>query len=129
MLKPPKKTRLFQSVLLIDLMHFFFSSRRRHTRSTRDWSSDVCLPISLARAACHFDVRHEIELCRDHAFALALFAPAALDVEAESPRFVVALHRQRRLREQVADGVRSEERRVGKGCRGRWGRHGGKRKG
>src|SRR5207247_7980228 len=22
--------------------HFFFSSRRRHTRSTRDWSSDVC---------------------------------------------------------------------------------------
>src|SRR5207247_3201034 len=24
------------------LMFFFFSSRRRHTRSTRDWSSDVC---------------------------------------------------------------------------------------
>src|SRR5271167_5045533 len=24
---------------------FFFSSRRRHTRSKRDWSSDVCLPI------------------------------------------------------------------------------------
>src|SRR6266536_5691666 len=23
-------------------MFFFFSSRRRHTRSTRDWSSDVC---------------------------------------------------------------------------------------
>src|SRR5438105_6304695 len=23
-------------------MLFFFSSRRRHTRSTRDWSSDVC---------------------------------------------------------------------------------------
>src|SRR5438874_5256513 len=23
-------------------MHFFFSSRRRHTRSLRDWSSDVC---------------------------------------------------------------------------------------
>src|SRR5699024_6840043 len=22
--------------------HFFFSSRRRHTRSKRDWSSDVC---------------------------------------------------------------------------------------
>src|SRR6478672_12136472 len=28
---------------------FFFSSRRRHTRSDRDWSSDVCLPISRAR--------------------------------------------------------------------------------
>src|SRR5437868_7647472 len=27
-----------------DLAHlgFFFSSRRRHTRSKRDWSSDVC---------------------------------------------------------------------------------------
>src|SRR6266513_5239590 len=23
-------------------MNFFFSSRRRHTRSKRDWSSDVC---------------------------------------------------------------------------------------
>src|SRR5207247_7487853 len=31
---------------------FFFSSRRRHTRSTRDWSSDVCssdLPAGRAR--------------------------------------------------------------------------------
>src|SRR5207247_4993076 len=24
------------------ILFFFFSSRRRHTRSTRDWSSDVC---------------------------------------------------------------------------------------
>src|SRR5699024_11702702 len=24
------------------LVYFFFSSRRRHTRSKRDWSSDVC---------------------------------------------------------------------------------------
>src|SRR5438105_6750690 len=24
------------------VVSFFFSSRRRHTRSTRDWSSDVC---------------------------------------------------------------------------------------
>src|SRR5699024_11682050 len=31
---------------------FFFSSRRRHTRSKRDWSSDVCssdLPANLVR--------------------------------------------------------------------------------
>src|SRR5207247_4267197 len=26
----------------LDGAFFFFSSRRRHTRSTRDWSSDVC---------------------------------------------------------------------------------------
>src|SRR5216684_7621113 len=31
-------------------MLFFFSSRRRHTRCSRDWSSDVCLPISIAHA-------------------------------------------------------------------------------
>src|SRR5690606_40421964 len=29
----------FHAVLLI---YFFFSSRRRHTRFSRDWSSDVC---------------------------------------------------------------------------------------
>src|SRR5438874_8740043 len=26
----------------IERLYFFFSSRRRHTRSLRDWSSDVC---------------------------------------------------------------------------------------
>src|SRR6266702_5089924 len=34
---------LFNGVLAPLL--FFFSSRRRHTRWPRDWSSDVCLPI------------------------------------------------------------------------------------
>src|SRR6266496_4530865 len=28
--------------MLRSLLFFFFSSRRRHTRSLRDWSSDVC---------------------------------------------------------------------------------------
>src|SRR6266704_5789718 len=35
--------------LLNHIILFFFSSRRRHTRSKRDWSSDVCssdLPLS-----------------------------------------------------------------------------------
>src|SRR5699024_11893790 len=27
---------------LVIILIFFFSSRRRHTRSKRDWSSDVC---------------------------------------------------------------------------------------
>src|SRR5699024_11283070 len=39
--------RYFSHVLLLYHLHilvvfFFFSSRRRHTRSKRDWSSDVC---------------------------------------------------------------------------------------
>src|SRR5699024_11333936 len=29
-------------VYLFFFFYFFFSSRRRHTRSKRDWSSDVC---------------------------------------------------------------------------------------
>src|SRR5690242_20830981 len=33
------------------LIFFFFSSRRRHTRSTCDWSSDVCSSDLLAGAA------------------------------------------------------------------------------
>src|SRR5699024_11893766 len=28
--------------LILRFFFFFFSSRRRHTRSKRDWSSDVC---------------------------------------------------------------------------------------
>src|SRR6266403_3463757 len=36
------------------LFFFFFSSRRRHTRSLRDWSSDVC---SSDLAACHWHWR------------------------------------------------------------------------
>src|SRR5206468_50411 len=30
------------AIIVILLSFFFFSSRRRHTRSDRDWSSDVC---------------------------------------------------------------------------------------
>src|SRR5699024_11687107 len=30
------------TIFLFFLLFFFFSSRRRHTRSKRDWSSDVC---------------------------------------------------------------------------------------
>src|SRR6266403_2801516 len=32
---------MYSELLLLSIF-FFFSSRRRHTRSLRDWSSDVC---------------------------------------------------------------------------------------
>src|SRR5690606_39732324 len=32
----------FSSCCLVFFFLFFFSSRRRHTRFSRDWSSDVC---------------------------------------------------------------------------------------
>src|SRR2546421_8898886 len=33
---------VFYVIICICFFFFFFSSRRRHTRSDRDWSSDVC---------------------------------------------------------------------------------------
>src|SRR2546429_4597848 len=33
---------ILPSVCASDDLFFFFSSRRRHTRCSRDWSSDVC---------------------------------------------------------------------------------------
>src|SRR5699024_11471810 len=43
---------LFAVVTVVFLFSFFFSSRRRHTRSKRDWSSDVC---SSDLELCGFD--------------------------------------------------------------------------
>src|SRR2546429_5827054 len=44
---------------------FFFSSRRRHTRCSRDWSSDVC-----SSDLCHVD------LCAQHGSAIGQLAVA-----------------------------------------------------
>src|SRR6266702_3770648 len=49
-------------------MCFFFSSRRRHTRWPRDWSSDVCSSDLEAALA---DYQHALDLNHDH--------PAVLD--------------------------------------------------
>src|SRR5438876_9541506 len=38
---------------MVDLDSFFFSSRRRHTRWTGDWSSDVCSSDLLAAEYAH----------------------------------------------------------------------------
>src|SRR3712207_9195326 len=48
---------------------FFFSSRRRHTRYWRDWSSDVC-SSDLVEAGydprmAYFEVLHELKLIVD----------------------------------------------------------------
>src|SRR2546421_5197043 len=97
----------FLDVTLV--LFFFFSSRRRHTRSDRDWSSDVCSsdlrfsPTS-ARRITSTDALARREVFGGHAVAL----PVAPD-----HRFAVPFRRLRSF-------VRSEERRVGKECRSRW---------
>src|SRR6266487_5864374 len=51
---------VFYFMLFVGIIcFFFFSSRRRHTRWTGDWSSDVCssdLVIWIARQYAHHDV-------------------------------------------------------------------------
>src|SRR5438132_10816231 len=87
------------------MLQFFFSSRRRHTRSLCDWSSDVCssdlfvaLPVVLAAAALRLPiVIHE----------QTMVPGLANRVGARFARRIAV--------------TRSEERRVGKECRTRWG--------
>src|SRR5690606_27965732 len=55
------------SDLVVYVLFFFFSSRRRHTRFSRDWSSDVC-SSDLFATAFNGDVR----LCVSHEFAQEL---------------------------------------------------------
>src|SRR3712207_6972882 len=90
-----------------------FSSRRRHTRYWRDWSSDVC-SSDLERQRLHLVRRHERqEVVPDQLVAVAVARAVAVRLEPEVLRArVVAI---------VLEGVeRSEERRVGKECRSRW---------
>src|SRR5207249_5619266 len=93
------EVQLFYIILYYDIFFFyffffFFSSRRRHTRSKRDWSSDVCSS----------DLGHPTS--REHegagraAMAVAIAAVLLGGCQERS--------------------ARSEERRVGKECRSRW---------
>src|SRR2546429_7667307 len=55
---------------------FFFSSRRRHTRCSRDWSSDVCssdLRVRLAVDAVKEFFLVQKEVAGKHALAVKLF--------------------------------------------------------
>src|SRR5947209_11224670 len=70
---------------------FFFSSRRRHTRYWRDWSSDVC-SSDLPGQNC-------------------ILGPA---------RGCLSLIIVDRKSDHLLRHERSEERRVGKECRSRW---------
>src|SRR5207247_5866332 len=97
---------------------FFFSSRRRHTRSTRDWSSDVCssdlFPVLHWRIVTARDFNQAIQFGGDSGcgFVPVMVVGAGADTEFDLvPRL---------LTRQPAS-FRSEERRVGKECRSRCG--------
>src|SRR5207248_6183042 len=100
------------------VLSFFFSSRRRHTRSYGDWSSDCALPISgkflFGDAPTGADVCLIPQLYNARRFNVPLDAyPTLLRAEENANRlqaFVAA-----------SPDRRSEERRVGKEWRCRWG--------
>src|SRR3712207_7168943 len=78
----------------------FFSSRRRHTRYWRDWSSDVCSSdLLLCLLSGSFERRHLL---------IREFQRGGRGRSRTG------------LASSTATGPRSEERRVGKECRSRW---------
>src|SRR3712207_8510511 len=80
----------------VSTIFFFFSSRRRHTRYWRDWSSDVC----------------SSDLLRDVDFDGKVWRRVFVQVE--------LLARARRCGSTDVIALRSEERRVGEEGRSRW---------
>src|SRR5207248_4186272 len=87
---PSRDHSPFQLWFVSGFLAFFFSSRRRHTRSYGDWSSDVC---SSDLAADQRNVAAD----EARAAATTLIGRGAV----------------------LSGGARSEERRVGKECRSR----------
>src|SRR5690606_40527763 len=89
---------------------FFFSSRRRHTRFSRDWSSDVCssdlvgkaLRLARLQRLPHEEVKTAIQFYN--------YPPGEKNLGASFLNVPRSLERL----------LRSEERRVGKECRSRW---------
>src|SRR5207253_6727763 len=93
------------SIMLVFSFLFFFSSRRRHTRWPRDWSSDVC--------SSDLSFLPRLALAELHPQAPALHAGIIFDAWRDGLG-------DRLKRRQLLGRNRSEERRVGKECRSRW---------
>src|SRR5690606_39299295 len=86
------------SAVVCYLFFFFFSSRRRHTRFSRDWSSDVCSSDLPDRRVLRGDAPPR---------------PGVRPARRDGPGGLACP-------EGLLEPGRSEERRVGKECRSRW---------
>src|SRR3712207_7573971 len=91
---------------------FFFSSRRRHTRYWRDWSSDVC-SSDLFPCAKPSKPKRWTKRTVSANLPAADTPPAG---ERKAPPGLLSRH----LFLRFLGALRSEERRVGKECRSRW---------
>src|SRR5690606_40228251 len=88
---------------------FFFSSRRRHTRFSRDWSSDVCSSDLIPGFGFELLLRfsHVRQVLANAAISLTALLFHCLNL------FFGFFQR---LADGFDQGFRSEERRVGKEC-------------
>src|SRR5690606_39603267 len=97
----------------------FFSSRRRHTRFSRDWSSDVCSSDLARRRRVQVNwVQADVARLplRGPFDAVAQFWGNLITWFADRDETLAVL---KRLSSVLRPGGRSEERRVGKECRAR----------
>src|SRR5688500_20208879 len=92
---------MMESSWSVGCVCFFFSSRRRHTRLQRDWSSDVCSSDLFGQPQRTSDVGGRVQYRHSskHWFWGGAYQDIGTEFRADS---------------------RSEERRVGKECRSRW---------
>src|SRR5258707_10902570 len=101
---------LFSGAAGCSVCFFFFSSRRRHTRYWRDWSSDVCSS----------DLRYELQAQPTSlAYTPARTTPKPRTTGPQTA-VVVGPAGEEIWTDEYGRIKRSEERRVGKECRSRW---------
>src|SRR5690606_39445198 len=98
-------------VLTCLFFFFFFSSRRRHTRFSRDWSSDVCSS----------DLPPQSSVGTMSNMGALRFRDGRLSPGAAGARCPDRAHASAACPPPATTAPdRSEERRVGKECRSRW---------
>src|SRR2546421_4232609 len=103
--------RVFFLFIFICFFFFFFSSRRRHTRSDRDWSSDVCSSDLYRLCSASFYSEFVLDRAPGISIASHLTHSSTFRGIPIVPCFMDYRGRW---------NIRSEERRVGKECRSRW---------
>src|SRR5436309_4733371 len=93
------------------MIFFFFSSRRRHTRFSRDWSSDVCSSdLSQIRA----------DLFISMSSSQQIYGHPSADSEWTNHSYATYLLLKPHTIATAVESKRSEERRVGKEWISRW---------
>src|SRR5690606_41095044 len=95
---------------------FFFSSRRRHTRFSRDWSSDVCSSDlkNYKKSMKQRGIEANADMLNKHFVQREEIQGGEIFTSIKEGTFEIAfLNREYYM-------IRSEERRVGKECRSRW---------